>query len=149
MFKKKVPKIYWDYGMRWVCETMSRTHLRANRIDGGIPLQGITGDTTDISNFLEFGFYDRVWYRDNAGLGEIKPGRWLGVAHHIGSIMSYYILEENGQIVARSTVWNPTNLEQQTDDVMATFKAYDVELARRIGANEFPTEGDDKPDPAL
>jgi hypothetical protein len=148
MFKKRVPRIYWDYGMRWVCETMSRTHLRAHRIDGGVPLQGITGDTIDISNFLEFGFYDRVWYRDNAGLGEIKPGRWLGVAHNIGSIMTYYILQENGQIVARSTVWNPTNLEQQTEDVMATFQAYDVEIARRIGANEFPTEGD-KPDPAL
>ena len=22
MFKKRVPKIFWDYGMRWVCETM-------------------------------------------------------------------------------------------------------------------------------
>ena len=26
-FRKKVPKLYWDYGMRWVCETMSRTFL--------------------------------------------------------------------------------------------------------------------------
>ena len=25
MFKKRVPKIFWDYGMRWVCETMQRT----------------------------------------------------------------------------------------------------------------------------
>ena len=148
MFKKRVPKIYWDYGMRWVCETMSRTHLRANRVDGGVPLQGIVGDTIDISNYLEFGFYDRVWYRDNAGLGETKPGRWLGVAKNIGSIMTYYILQENGQIVARSTVWNPTNLEQQTDGVKATFKAFDVEIVRRNGSDDFPIEGD-KPDPAL
>ncbi len=148
MFKKRVPKIYWDYGMRWVCETMSRTHLRAHRIDGGVPLQGITGDTVDISNYLEFGFYDRVWFNDNAGLGETKPGRWLGVAENIGSIMTYYILQENGKIVARSTVWNPTNLELQTDDVKATFKAYDDEIARRIGTNDFPVEGD-KPDPEL
>ena len=148
MFKKRVPKVYWDYGMRWVCETMSRTHLRANRVDGGVPLQGITGDTIDISNYLEFGFYDRVWYRDNAGLGEIHTGRWLGVSANIGSIMTYYVLQKNGQVVARSTVWNPTNLEMQTDDVKETFKAYDIELARRVGVDDFPTEGD-KPDPEL
>jgi hypothetical protein len=60
VFKKRFPIKLWDYGMRWVCETMSRTHLRAHRIDGGVPLQGIIGDTVDISNYLEFGFYDRV-----------------------------------------------------------------------------------------
>ena len=38
MFRKKVPKKFWDYGMRWVCEIQQRTHLRSNRIDGGIPL---------------------------------------------------------------------------------------------------------------
>jgi hypothetical protein len=148
MFKKRVPKVFWDYGMRWVCETMSRTHLRAHRIDSGVPLQGITGDTVDISNYLEFGFYDRVWYQGNAGMAEPKPGRWLGVSNHIGSIMTYYILQENGQVVARSTVWSPTNLEMETDDVKAIFKAYDIEMVRRLGASDFPNEGD-KPDPGL
>jgi hypothetical protein len=36
----------------------------------------------------------------------------------------------------------------QTDEVKATFKEYDVELARRLGTNDFPIEGD-KPDPEL
>jgi hypothetical protein len=147
MFKKRVPKVYWDYGMRWVCETMSRTHLRHHRIDGGIPLGGITGDTIDISNYLEFGFYDRVWFRGNAGLGEVSAGRWLGVAKNIGSIMTYYILQGNGQVVARSTVWNPTNLEKETDEVKATFAAYDENLKTRVGLDDFQNEGD-KPDPA-
>jgi hypothetical protein len=42
--------------MRWVWET----HFRANRSNGGVPLQRITGDTIKISNYLEFGFYDRA-----------------------------------------------------------------------------------------
>ena len=45
MFRKKVPKKFWDYGMRWVCEIQQRTHLRSNRIDGGIPLEKLTGET--------------------------------------------------------------------------------------------------------
>jgi hypothetical protein len=44
--------------------------------------------------------------------------------------------------------WNFTSPEQQRDDVMASFKASDVEIARRIGSDDFPIEGD-KPDPAL
>ena len=60
MFRKKVPKNFWDYGMQWVCEIQQRTHLRTNRIDGDIPLEKLTGETQDISEYLYFGFYDRV-----------------------------------------------------------------------------------------
>ena len=148
MFKKRVPKIFWDYGMRWVCETMQRTHLRANRVDGGVPIQRITGETVDISNYLEFGFYDRVWYRDNAGLGEQKLGRWLGVAEHIGSIMTYHILQSNGEIVSRSTVWNMTNLEKETDETKDIINVFDEELCRCIKNDEFPPDSD-KPDPEM
>lgn len=148
MFRKRVPKALWDYGMRWVCETMSRTFLRNHRVDGGVPLSKVTGETIDISQYLEFGFYDRVWYRDNVGLGEQKPGRWLGVAKNVGGMMCYHILQANGQIIARSTVWNTTNLELQTDEVKATFKAYDDRLMDIMRDGNFPDIGD-KPDPEL
>lgn len=146
MFKKQVPTRFWDYGLRWVCETMSRTHLRPHRIDGGIPLQQVTGDTIDISNYLEFGFYDRVWYRDNVGLAAPLPGRWLGVAENIGSVMTYHILQQNGRVVARSTVWNVTLLELDTDRVQSVFKSYDDDINRFVGEDNFP-QGDDKIDP--
>lgn len=148
MFKKRVPTVFWDYGLRWVSETMSRTHLRTHRIDGGVPLQLVTGDTVDISNYLEFGFYDRVWYRDNVGLAEPLPGRWLGVAENIGSVMTYHILQQNGRVVARSTVWNVTVLELQTERVKDIFDSYDSEIKRRIGEDDFPL-GSDKVDPEL
>ena len=52
-------------------------------------LKDETGETPDISQYIEFEFYDRYWYNDNAGLGETKLGKWWGVSHRIGSIMSY------------------------------------------------------------
>ena len=33
-------------------------------------MEQITGETPDISEYLDFGFYNWVWYKDNAGLGE-------------------------------------------------------------------------------
>jgi hypothetical protein len=127
---------------------MSRTYLRNQRVDGGVPLTKVTGETVDISPYLEFGFYDRVWFRDNAGLGPQMPGRWLGVAKNVGAMMCYYVLQSNGQVTARSSVWNPTNLELQTEDIKATFDAFDRSIEGMLKDENFPVEGD-KPDPEV
>jgi len=147
MFRKRVPRIFWDYGYRWTAEIMSLTHCQAHRFDGGgIPLQSIAGETVDISEYLDFGFYDFVWYRDNAGLGEPLLGRWLGVSKHVGSTMCYWVLAPNGQVVARSSVWRVTNLEQSTDEVKARCMEHDQMVSNLPRANDFPVQGD-KPDP--
>ena len=70
MVRKSVPQRLWDYGLQWVCDIQNRTANTARGLDGRCPLERITGDTVDISEYLDFGFYDWVWYRDNAGLGE-------------------------------------------------------------------------------
>ena len=46
--------------MRWVCEIQQRTHMTTHRMDGGVPLENITVETEDISDYLDFGFYDQV-----------------------------------------------------------------------------------------
>ena len=93
MIRKRVPKKLWDYSMRWVCEVMQRTHFCANRLDGCVPIEEVTGETADISEYLDFGFYDRVWYHAKAGMGERLHGRWLGVAHRIVSLISSRTLD--------------------------------------------------------
>ena len=39
MIRKRVPKKFWDYGMRWVCEVMQRTHICAKRLDRCVPIE--------------------------------------------------------------------------------------------------------------
>ena len=70
MFRDKVPKEFWYYGMQWVCDIQQRTHMRTHRMDGGLPLENLTGEIEEISDYLDFGFYDRVWFHENDGLGE-------------------------------------------------------------------------------
>jgi hypothetical protein len=74
MVKKKVPKRLWDYGFCWVCEIQNRTSNTARGFDGRCPLEKITGESVDITEYLDFGFYDWVWFKENAGLGETKIG---------------------------------------------------------------------------
>ena len=83
---------------------MQRTASNPGRLQGQTPLEQLTGETPDISEYLDFSFYDWCWYNDNAGLGEAKLGRWLGVSHHMGSLMSYWVLMLKGHVISWTTV---------------------------------------------
>ena len=50
-------------------------------LEGRTPNEQVTGKTPDISEYLDFGFFDWVWYKDNAGVGDNMCGGWLGVSH--------------------------------------------------------------------
>ena len=86
MVKHNVLKRLWDYGIVWVCEIMSLTSNSSFSLDGQTPLEQITGETPDISEYLDFSFYNWVWKKDNAGLGDNLIGCWLGVAHQVGNL---------------------------------------------------------------
>ena len=51
-------------------------------------MQGVTGETPNILEYLDFGYYGHVFYKDNEGLGMTDIGRWLGVSQRVGGIMS-------------------------------------------------------------
>jgi hypothetical protein len=124
MVKQKAPKRLWDYGIVWVCEVMSLTANSSFSLDGRTPMEEVTGETPDISEYLDFTFYDWVWYKDNAGVGDNMFGKWLGVSHRIGNLMSYWILTENGRVISRTTVQRVTNLELATAEVKERSKEY-------------------------
>jgi hypothetical protein len=64
MVKRSVPKQIWDYGIIWACEIMSLTSNNTFNLEGRTPMEQITGETPDKSEYLDFGFYDWVWYMD-------------------------------------------------------------------------------------
>ena len=53
----------------WVSEISSLTHSTAGSrgLEGHIPIAQVTGDLPDLSEYLDFEFYDAVWFKDNAG----------------------------------------------------------------------------------
>ena len=133
MVKKRVPKRLWDYGLRWVCEIQNRTSNTSRGLNGCCPLEMITGESVDITEYLDFGFYDWIWYKDNAGLGETKLGRWLGVSHHVGPLMSFWILTSGSKVLSRTTVQRVTNLELQLEETVARCRAFDAQVKERLG----------------
>ena len=118
MVRKQVPVKLWDYGFQWVSEIQSLTYTEAGGINT-TPICEITGETPDISEYLDFGFYDKVMYHDNAGMGPRLPGRWLGVSHRTGNLMCYFILTKTGEVISRSSVQAVTELELQTEEFIS------------------------------
>lgn len=136
MQKRNVPKRLWDFGLKWVSEIGNLTVNSSKYSGGRTPLECITGETPDISEYVDFTFYDYVVYRHNAGLGESNLGRWLGVSHKIGNLMSYWILPESGIPISVTTVQRLTRLEMQTDEWKARMADYEAKIKRRMDLEE-------------
>ena len=132
MHRKQVPRRLWDYGLKWVSEVHVRTSSDAADLKGQTPLEQITWNTVDISKYLDFGFYYWCWYHENAGLGPTKLGRWLGVVHKAGRLMSYWILTVNCTVITRTTVQRVTSLEMQPDHMKERAQAFDEAIKARI-----------------
>lgn len=142
--KCKVPKQLWDYDIVWVCEIMSLTSNSSFSFDGCTPMEQVAGETPDISEYLDFGVYDWVWYKDNAGLGVIRVGWWLSVAYHVSNLMFYWILTETGRVIACTTVQHVTNLELNTDKVKQWCQQYDQCVTEILNdSNHIIPHGDD------
>mmetsp|Transcript_9628 Transcript_9628/g.21382 ORF Transcript_9628/g.21382 Transcript_9628/m.21382 type:complete len:85 (-) Transcript_9628:798-1052(-) len=84
MVRKQVSRHLWDYGMSWITETMSFTFLSAGETNGGISLLNVIGETVDTSKYLDFGFYDCAWFKDNVGIGPAELVCQLGISRQAG-----------------------------------------------------------------
>jgi hypothetical protein len=62
MLRKRVPKRLWDYGLIDEANILNRIPRGKNTRTG---IETITGETPDISEWIDFAFYDQVWVYDH------------------------------------------------------------------------------------
>ena len=78
------------------------------------------GETPDISNWLDFTYYEPCWYMHYHGNVMDKPnasiGRWLGISHNVLSQLCYYVLTDKGRVIARHSVNHITENEPKQFD---------------------------------
>ena len=83
---------------------MKLTDRHTGRLQGQTSLELMTGETPDISEYLDFGWYNRARFNEGADLRETHTGKFLGPSHKYGSLMSYWILSASGILVSRKMV---------------------------------------------
>jgi hypothetical protein len=138
MRQNQVPSRLWDYGLVYIAEVQS---LLGRGSDNRPGIEKIMGQTVDISEWLDFDFYERVWYWDQKKMDmsseQARLGRWLGIAHRIGSDMTYWILTEGGTVIARSTIQHITTSDMATDAMKDRVKLFDETFLTRLDDQNF------------
>ena len=100
--------------------------LIARGPEGRTPHEAVVHETPDISEYLDFDFYDPIWYLDRpSSPNNVKIGRWLGVAHRIGSSLCYWILTATGKVIARTTVQHVTQEDLSDTQKKAQLESFD------------------------
>ena len=118
MMYRNFPLRLWCYLLEYSCDIESIMVPIMYRNKGRTGYEMVYGITPDISEYVEFQFYDYCWYWDmpQSYPHEKKSlSRWLGVAHRVGQSMVYYIMNSNGKVICRSTV---SQLEPSDYDVV-------------------------------
>ena len=138
MIKKGAPKRVWDFGFFHQSGVLSRLAWGRN---GRTVIEEVTGNTPDISEWLDFDFYDRVWWLDTKKPAmtddNVTLGRWLGISHKIGSDMCYWVLTVSGNIIARKNFQHVTR-DESLDPVMCErIKEFDEQIEKRLDDTNF------------
>lgn len=137
-----IPIRLWDYALVYESELMSRTSV-SGECTG---IEEVTGNTPDISEWLDFTLYDWVWVyntRDNSMEENPVLARWLGVAHRVGSEMCYWVLLQNGRVVARTTVQHVTKDDADKPAIRDRMTSFDASIKEKLeeGTAAQPIKG--------
>ncbi len=87
MKRRRATKRLWDFAMTYAADICCVTAHPLVALEGCAPYKVVTGNTPDISEWLEFDWYEPIWYYDSFDFpaGDKRLiGCWLGVAHRIG-----------------------------------------------------------------
>ena len=85
---------------------------------GRPPLKNLTVDTIDLSEYLDFNFYNPVWYWDTLS------GEKGEASHRVGAGMWYWVLNEQQNVISRSMVQHVTK-----EDILYSILKKTLELA--------------------
>ena len=126
MSRRTVPNRFWDFGLIYHAEIITRI---CRRRDGKTSIEHVTGETPDISNWLDFTFYEPCWYMHYHGnvmdKSKASIGRWLGVSHNVSYQLCYYVLTDKGRVIARHSVQHITEDELKRNDINRKMVAFD------------------------
>ena len=131
MTKARSPRNLWDHCLELKGFIRSHTALDQYELEGQVPETIVSGQTADISQFAEFGWYDWiVWWDTSSGFPEAKEllAWWLGPAADVGPAMTAKVLKENGQTVYVSTYRLLNESELAIPDKVREREAFDAAI---------------------
>jgi hypothetical protein len=127
MSRTQTPKQLWDFCTLYTTDLRNRIVRPLRQQHERTPYEILTGNTLDILEFLEFEWYQPVWYYEPTAFPEQRKhlARWIGVAHRVGQAMCYWLLPESGIPIARTSIQSVASGEINTETFKETLAKFD------------------------
>ena len=142
---RDVPKRLWDFAYKYETEILNRVWQPKLK---QTPEEEVFGETPNISEYLDFGFYDWVWYW-NVSDKTARVGRWLGVSKNKGEHLSYWILPISGQPIVSSAVQSITQEEMRDPSVYNLLADFDEKVKQKFLVKDLKVDLTGVPDWSL
>ena len=91
---------------------------------------------SEISEYIDFGFYDEVWNKENSRDALFWPYIWLVVYHRTTLLVCCRVIKLRGTVISISTVKYDTNIEKTTFEVKDEFNKFDAVIHTHIKCKE-------------
>ena len=128
--------VLWCYCAEREAQIMSSYTRNIYSLQGMVPQSKLTGQPTDISNLIDFGFYEWCYYRDHQTSFPFPNkllGRCLGPARTVGKEMCQNILCNNGNVLPFRTLRRLTKEELMSTTEKAKRQEFDESVWKRYG----------------
>ena len=83
---------------------------------GRKPLECVTVIMPDITEYLDFGIYYWVVFKQNTGVVPSKLVRWIEVLHRVRKLLIYWVLTKSGISISCCIIQKLKNPEKQTNE---------------------------------
>ncbi len=143
MERGQSPSKLWDFCVNYASQLRNNIVRPLVHLHGRTPYELLTGNTPDISELLEFEWYQPIWYFEPSEFPHQNKllGRWMGAAHRIGQALCYWILPESGVPIARTTIQAVSKEELTTDRFKQRLSEFDNNVQDKLYHGQDDTKG--------
>ena len=132
------PVRLWCFCYKYVADILSLYATGRFDLRGRTPYEVVTNYTLNISEYASFSWFLWCWYLDEDRKCK-SLCRWIGPTHHKVQSMCWYILCDNAEYLARSSVIAVDELDKETIEMREQMDRFMRKLESKIGNNLIPT----------
>ena len=133
MRKTNTPVRLWDYCWEYHSGLKCFVASPNLHLQGSTPYEKIHGRMPNITEYIQYQWFEWVWYSDVESSDDEDLGRWLGPALHAGRGHTSYILKRNGEVITRSSLRPMKEGEIDSPETKRRCEDFTKEMESHIG----------------
>ena len=104
MRSTNTPVRLWDYCWEYFCSIKRLTVTPNIHLENKTPHERVHGSMPNITEYIQYQWYEWVWYADVNQPDDETLGRWLGPVYNAGAGHTSNILTQKGRVITRSSL---------------------------------------------